>query len=58
MSDKGAYLGTDRMQWMLDNMKGRNLWNELFELRDEQREDLKKSVWLVKGEQLPWENNR
>ena len=40
-TDKGAHLGAGRMQWMLDNMKGRNLWNELFELRDEQREDLK-----------------
>ena len=57
-SDKGAHLGAGRMKWMLDNMQGRNLWNELFELRDEQREDLKKAVWLVKGDQLPWENNK
>ncbi|MCZ7565431.1 MAG: hypothetical protein M5U08_17940 [Burkholderiales bacterium] len=58
MSEKEGHLGDERMQWMLDQMKGRNLWDELFELRDQQREELKKSVWLIKGNKLPIENNK
>ena len=46
------------MAGMVAEMKGRNLWDEIFKLRDQQREDLKKSVWLIKGNQLPWENNK
>jgi quercetin dioxygenase-like cupin family protein len=58
MSGQENHQGTDRMQRMAAEMKGRNLWDELFQLRDQQREDLKKSVWIIKGNQLPWENNK
>jgi quercetin dioxygenase-like cupin family protein len=58
MSGQENHQGTDRMQRMAAEMKGRNLWDELFQLRDQQREDQKKSVWIIKGNQLPWENNK
>lgn len=58
MTEKESHLGDERMQWMLAQMEGRNLWDEIFELRDQQREDLKKSVWLIKGNKLPVENNK
>lgn len=58
MSAKDNHQGLERMDWMLENMKGRNLWDEIFKLRDEQRDDLKKSVWLIKGKMLPEENNK
>lgn len=51
------HLGQERMDRMLEEMAGRDLWQELFDLRDEQRSNREKSVWLVKGDQLPLENN-
>src|SRR4051794_21455250 len=45
------------MKDYLQEVQGRNLWNELFELRDKQREEKGKAVWLVKGKDIPWENN-
>ena len=38
-----------RMQRMVGELTGRNLWNEILEMRDRQRADLEKSVWLIKG---------
>jgi gentisate 1,2-dioxygenase len=35
----------------------RNLFQELIELRDKQREERQDAVWLVKGNSLPWEQN-
>jgi quercetin dioxygenase-like cupin family protein len=58
MSEKENHQGAERMAGMVTDMQGRNLWDELFKLRDKQREDLNKSVWLIKGKQLPWENNK
>lgn len=58
MSQQENHQGHERMQGMLDEMKGRDLWNEIFKLRDEQRELAQKSVWLVKGDMLEWENNK
>ena len=43
---------------MLEEMKGRDLWEEILKLRDEQREHQKKAVWLIKGKDLPWESNK
>ena len=48
----------DRMQRMVEELTGRNLWNEILEMRDRQRADLDKSVWLIKGRDLPQENNQ
>jgi len=50
--------GNERMQRMVDELEGRNLWGEILEMRDRQREDLEKSVWLIKGRDLPQENNQ
>lgn len=58
MSEKETHTGQDRMQWLLEQRRGRNLWDELFQLRDEQRKDVEKSVWLIKGKDLPVENNK
>jgi gentisate 1,2-dioxygenase len=58
VSEQENHQGAERMMGMAAEMNGRNLWDELFKLRDEQRADLKKSVWLIKGNQLPWENNK
>jgi gentisate 1,2-dioxygenase len=58
MAEKEGHLDAERMRGMVDEMKGRNLWDEIFQLRDQQRDDLKKSVWLIKGAMLPWENNK
>lgn len=52
-----AHAGGDRMRAMVAEMEGRDLWGELFELRDEQRARAKDSVWLVRGDDLPWQNN-
>jgi quercetin dioxygenase-like cupin family protein len=46
------------MEWLLDQRRGRNLWDELLELRDQQRRDVERSVWLIKGKDLPEENNK
>jgi gentisate 1,2-dioxygenase len=35
-----------------------NLLEWLYELRDHQREQQGKGAWLIKGRDLPWENNR
>jgi gentisate 1,2-dioxygenase len=57
MSEKETHQDAERMQRMIDEQKGRNLWSEIFQLRDEQREKAKKTVWLVEGDKLEWENN-
>jgi hypothetical protein len=41
-----------------DGLARRNLWDELFALRDEQRKNLKTAVQVVKGSKLPQEKNR
>lgn len=51
------YIGAERMAAMVKEMAGRNLWDELFQLRDSQREAAKNAVWLVKGDEVPWEVN-
>lgn len=35
-----------------------NLLEWLYQLRDRQREHQRKGAWLIKGRNLPWENNR
>lgn len=35
-----------------------NFWNELFALRDKQREQRKSAIQVVRGSELPLENNR
>ena len=35
-----------------------NLLEWLYQLRDRQREHQRKGAWLIKGRDLPWENNR
>ena len=58
MSESENHLGPERMRGMLEEMKGRDLWEEILKLRDEQREHQKKAVWLIKGKDLPWESNK
>lgn len=58
MSDRETHSDDARMDWLLEQRKGRNLWDELIKLRDEQRDDLKKSVWLIRGRDMPDEVNR
>ncbi|HTN72118.1 MAG TPA: hypothetical protein VMO00_13645, partial [Methylomirabilota bacterium] len=38
--------------------RGENLLEWLYRLRDRQREHQRKGAWLIKGRELPWENNR
>jgi len=52
-----SHIGNERMERMLEEMRGRNLWGELMALRDEQRQGQEKAVWLIKGKDLPWETN-
>ena len=40
-----------------EQLAQRNLFQELIELRDKQREQREDAVWLIKGETLPWEKN-
>lgn len=51
------HTGKERMAAMVAEMAGRKLWDEIFELRDRQRNAAKNAVWLVKGDELPWEIN-
>ena len=44
MTEEKGHLDADRMRGMVEEMQGRNLWDEIFQLRDQQRDDLKKSV--------------
>ena len=41
-----------------EKLSRRNLWDELFEMRDEQRERQKTAIQVVKETELPLENNR
>ena len=38
--------------------RSENLLEWLYQLRDRQREHQRKGAWLIKGRDLPWENNR
>ena len=38
--------------------RSKNLLEWLYQLRDRQREHQRKGAWLIKGRDLPWENNR
>lgn len=58
MSEAENHLGPERMRGMVEEMQGRNLWEEILQLRDQQRKDQEKAVWLIKGKDLPWENNK
>jgi len=58
VSESENHLGPERMRGMIEEMKGRDLWGEILALRDEQRQQQKKAVWLIKGKDLPWENNK
>ena len=53
-----SHVGQERMDLMLEEMKGRNLFDELIEMRDEQRKNQEKAVWLIKGKDLPFENSK
>jgi gentisate 1,2-dioxygenase len=50
---EGIYSTSERGEKLAE----RNFFNELMELRNKQREERKDSVWLIKGETLPWETN-
>lgn len=39
-------------------LQQKNLLEELFRIRDEQREKKQDAVWLIKNKDLPWEYNR
>ena len=41
-----------------ERLRGRNLLDELFRIRDAQREQQKTAIWLVKGQEVPWEINQ
>jgi quercetin dioxygenase-like cupin family protein len=41
-----------------EELERRNLFEELLALRDQQREQKKNSIQVVKGDELPWETNR
>jgi gentisate 1,2-dioxygenase len=58
VSDQEGHTDQERMRWLLEQRGDRNLWDELIQLRDAQREDVAKSVWLIKGKHLPEETNR
>ncbi len=53
-----THVGKERMQRLLQERQGRNLWDELMALRDGQRAAKEKAVWLIKGKDLPWETNK
>ncbi len=38
--------------------RSENLLEWLYQLRDRQRQHQRQSAWLIKGRDLPWENNR
>jgi len=40
-----------------ENLVGRNLWADIIKMRDEQRENLKGAIQIVRREDLPLENN-
>ena len=40
-----------------EKLKSKNFYDELIKLRDAERERKKKSIFLVKGDELPWEVN-
>lgn len=40
-----------------EDLTGRNLWADIIRMRDEQRENLKGAVQIVRREDLPLENN-
>ena len=50
MSELKKHEDHGQMQRMRDEQQGRNLWGEIFKLRDEQREKAKNTFWLVKGD--------
>ena len=52
-----SHVSAEKLQGAVDEVKGRNLWDELFKIRDEQRAAQDKAVWLVKGSEIPWEYN-
>lgn len=56
MSD--SHTGQERMDRMVEEVAERDLWQELFTLRDAQREARDKAVWLVRGDRLRQETNR
>lgn len=55
---KESHVGRERMERMLEEMKGRNLFDELLGMRDEQRKRQEKAVWLIKGKDIPFENSK
>jgi mannose-6-phosphate isomerase-like protein (cupin superfamily) len=57
VSEKQNLTEQERQLWAAEQRKGRNLWDELIQLRDQQRADVEKSVWLIKGKDLALENN-
>jgi len=42
----------------MQKLANRNFWDELMAMRDEQRARLKKATQVVRGDELPLENNR
>ena len=53
-----SHVGKERMDRMLEEIEGRNLFDELIDLRDEQRKGQEKAVWLIKGKDIPFENSK
>jgi gentisate 1,2-dioxygenase len=42
----------------IEQFGGRNLYQELLDLRDTQRERFRNGLWLISEEDIPWEINR
>ena len=49
---------TEKNLGVADADRTKNLLEWLYQLRDRQREHQRKGAWLIKGLDLPWENNR
>lgn len=43
----------ERMSRLAAEIEGRDLWQELMDIRDDQRERKKNAVWLVRGKDVP-----
>ena len=41
-----------------EQFSGRNLYQELLDLGDNQRERFRNGLWLISEEDIPWEVNR
>lgn len=56
--EKESHVGSERMERMLEEIKGRDLFEELLGMRDEQRKGQEKAVWLIKGKDIPFQSSK